>query len=64
MPDMKCPVCGLVLEPQEVYDGYCGREKHGEEWYGRCPKCGKEYHWTAVFVYKDVVGFREMTEDE
>lgn len=41
MPEMKCPVCGLVLEPLEVYNGYCDDTKHEEEWYSRCPKCSK-----------------------
>lgn len=64
MPEMKCPVCGLVLEPQEVYDGHYDSEAHEEEWYGRCPKCGKQYCWTVVFVYKEVKNFHEDEEDE
>ena len=28
MPEMKCPVCGLELEIDEVYDGYYDSEKH------------------------------------
>jgi len=64
MPEMKRPVCGLVLEPQEIYNGYCDSKTHEEEWYGRCPKCGKEYHWTLVFIYKDVVDFGEVKKDE
>lgn len=64
MPEMKCPVCGLELEVDEVYDGYYDSEKHEDNWYGHCPKCGKKYYWTAVFVYKDVVDFGEVKEDE
>lgn len=64
MPEMKCPVCGLVLEPLEVYNGYCDDTKYEEEWYSRCPKCSKQYHWTHVFIYKDTVDFGEVKEDE
>ena len=64
MHEIKCPVCDLVLESYKVYDGYYDDEKHEEEWYGYCPKCGKEYHWTIVFVYKDVVDFGEVREGE
>lgn len=63
MPEMKCPVCNLVLEIDGVYDGHCS-EEHEENWYGHCSKCGKSYHWTKVFVYKDTVDFGEMKEDE
>lgn len=64
MPEMKCPVCDLELEVDEVYDDYYDSEKREENWYGHCPKCGKSYHWTNVFVYKDTVDFGEVTEDE
>ena len=64
MHEMKCPVCNLVLEPQEFYDCYYDSEKREEEWYGCCPKCDKEYRWTVVFIYKDVVDFGEVKEDE
>lgn len=64
MPEMKCPVCGLGLEVDEVYDGYYDSEKREENWYSHCPKCGKSYHWTNVFVYKDTVDFGEVKEDE
>lgn len=64
MPEMKCPVCGLALEPQEVYDGRYTNEKHEEQWWGRCPKCKKQYCWTVVFVYEEVKNFHEEKEGE
>ena len=64
MPEMKCPVCGKVLTRVEVYDGYFDEEKHEEEWYGTCSKCNKEYRWTAVYVFKDVVDFGEVKEED
>ena len=64
MPEMKCPVCGLVLEVDEIYDDDFDNEKREENWYGHCPKCGKEYHWTHIFAYKDTVDFGEVKEDE
>ena len=64
MPEMKCPVCGLVLEVDEIYDYNFDNEKREEYWYGHCPKCGKDYHWTNVFVYIDTVDFGEVKEDE
>lgn len=64
MPDMKCPVCGCVLDFAEVYDGSVDNEKREEEWYSCCPKCKKEYHWTAVFIFKEVKDFREVKEGE
>ena len=64
MPEMKCPVCGLVLEVDEIYDDIYDKEKREENWYGHCPKCGKNYHWTNVFAYKDTVDFGEVKEDE
>ena len=64
MPEMKCPVCGLVLEVDEIYDAVYDNEKREEYWYGHCPKCGKDYHWTNVFAYKDTVDFGEVKEDE
>lgn len=64
MPEMKCPVCGLVLEPRGTCDGYCDGKTHEEQWWGRCPKCRKQYCWTVVFVYKEVKNFHEEKEDE
>ena len=64
MPEMKCPVCGCVIDYAEAYDGDLDNEKREEEWYGRCPKCKKEYHWTAVFTFKEVKNFHEVKEDE
>lgn len=64
MPEMKCPVCGLVLEVDEIYDGNFDTEKREENWYGHCPKCGKEYRWTHIFIYEDTVDFEEVKEDE
>lgn len=63
MPEMKCPVCDVVLELNEVYDGLFDNEKREEEWYGHCPKCKKEYHWTCVFVFKSIVDFGEVKEE-
>lgn len=63
MPEMKCPICGIVLEADEVYDGIVDDKYKEEEWYGHCPNCGKHYHWTVVFVYKDVTDFGEVKEE-
>lgn len=64
LPEMKCPVCDCVIDFAEAYDGDLDNEKREEEWYGRCPKCKKEYHWTAVFTFKEVKNFHEVKEDE
>lgn len=64
MPEMKCPICGIVLTYNEVYDGCIDNETHEDEWYGTCPKCNKEYHWTAVFVFKEVKDFGEVKEED
>lgn len=63
MPEMKCPICGIVLEADEVYDGMTDDKYREEEWYGHCPKCGKDYRWTLVFVYKDVTDFGEVKDE-
>lgn len=64
MPEMKCPVCGKVLTRVEFYDGYFDDEKHEEEWYGTCSKCNKDYHWTAVFLFKEVKDFGEVKDED
>ena len=63
MPEMKCPICGIVLEADEIYDGIVDDKHKEEEWFGHCPQCGKHYHWTLVFVYKDVTDFGEVEEE-
>lgn len=64
MPEMKCPVCGCVIDYAEAYDGDLDNDKREEEWCGHCPKCKKGYHWTAVFIFKEVKNFYEVKEDE
>lgn len=63
MPEMKCPICGIELEVDEIYDGITDEKRREEEWYGHCPKCGKQYRWTLTFVYKDVVDFGEVKDE-
>ena len=64
MPEMKCPVCGVVLEVDEIYDDKFVDGKREEEWDGHCPKCKKQYRWICVFVFKSVVDFGEVKENE
>lgn len=64
MPEMKCPVCGAKLEVDEIYDGLIDNEVREEEWYGHCPKCKKQYHWTHTFKYAETSEVEEVEDED
>lgn len=64
MEERTCPVCNIELETDEVFDGYIGINQREEEWFGHCPQCGKKYHWTEVYVYKETKDFEVCIEEE
>ena len=64
MQERTCPVCNVELETDEVYDGDIGISQREEEWYGHCPRCGKKYHWTEVYIYKETKDFEVLIEEE
>lgn len=64
MNERICPVCDVELETDEVFDGYIGTNEREEEWFGYCPECGRQYHWTEVYVYKETKNFEICIEEK
>lgn len=61
---MNCPNCGTYIY---------GAESENSEWYnsiyydsmvGRCPKCGKCYSWTEVYILSNIEDVKEVQPDE
>ena len=64
MQKRTCPVCNVELETDEVYDGAIYISQREEEWLGHCPQCGKKYHWTEVYIYKETKDFEVLNGEE
>ena len=60
--DMKCPICGSLLEEDVAYDGWFDGNTYSEDVEGHCPSCARQYRWTNNYVYKDTTEFKEVRE--